>query len=222
MDGIFSFGDIGLSNAPSLTALLTLAGVSWGMLDLERGDAGAWRRARQLWVPSLGFMSHAVQQRLVDWIAEGGHAVFLPSVPLLDDAMEPCTVLARAIRRYRGAPRAGALRGRAARLGPGPDRGRRLHRGAGRRRAVQPPIRCRRGGMVRGLLRGGAPAPGRSGVSHAPGLPAPVPPRRGCRPVPVRGRPGGRGDGTSRCRRRAAAGHRARACRPRRRPVVRR
>ncbi len=97
MDGVFSFGDIGLSNAPSLTALLTLAGVSWGMLDLERGDAGAWRRARQLWVPSLGFMSHAVQQRLVDWIAEGGHAVFLPSVPLLDDAMEPCTVLARAI-----------------------------------------------------------------------------------------------------------------------------
>jgi beta-galactosidase len=97
MAGIFSFGDIGLSGAQSLTALLTLAGVSWGVLDLEGTDGMPWHRARQLWVPGLGFMSAAAQQRLLGWIADGGHAVFLPSVPLLDESMGPCDVLARAI-----------------------------------------------------------------------------------------------------------------------------
>ena len=97
MDGIFSFGDIGLSSATSLTALLTLSGASWGIIDLERPDAASWHAARQLWVPSLGFMSAEVQQRLVDWMTDGGHAVFLPSLPTLDLSMEPCLTLVRAI-----------------------------------------------------------------------------------------------------------------------------
>jgi len=97
MNGIFSWGDIGLSNVPSLTALLTLSGASWGMLDLERSDAEAWSGARQLWVPSLGFLSKVVQQRLIDWMEAGGHAVFLPSVPVRDDAAAPCELLARRI-----------------------------------------------------------------------------------------------------------------------------
>ncbi len=97
MEGIFSFGDIGLSIAPSLTALLTLAGASWGMIDLDRPDAAPWQTARQLWIPNLGFMSEVVQRRLVDWITNGGHAVFLPSIPTLDVSMEPCGVLARSV-----------------------------------------------------------------------------------------------------------------------------
>ena len=95
--GLFSSGDFGLSNAPSLTALVTLAGVSWGALDLERSDAMAWERARQLWVPGLDFMSRAVQERIAAWMTAGGHLVILPAVPLVDEQMEPCRVLADAI-----------------------------------------------------------------------------------------------------------------------------
>lgn len=97
MTGIFSSGDFGLSNAPSLSALLTLANVSWGALDLERSNDEAWRRARQLWVPGLAFMSRAVQERLAGWVADGGHLVILPAVPMVDEQMAPCDVLARAI-----------------------------------------------------------------------------------------------------------------------------
>jgi beta-galactosidase len=95
--GMFSSGDFGLSNAPSLSALLTLANVSWGALDLERSDDEAWRRARQLWVPGLAFMGRDVQERLVRWVRDGGHLVILPAVSMVDEQMLPCDVLARAV-----------------------------------------------------------------------------------------------------------------------------
>ena len=97
MAGIFSAGDLGLSSAPSLSALLTLANVSWGALDLERSDPDAWQRARQLWLPGLDFMARAVQQKLVDWMRAGGRLVVLPAVPTVDERMDPCDVLAAAI-----------------------------------------------------------------------------------------------------------------------------
>ena len=97
MSGMFSAGELGLSNSSSLTALLTLAGVSWGMLDLERSDDAAWRAARQLWVPCLGFMSADVQQRLLGWMERGGHAIFTPVLPLVDEATRRCDILAGAI-----------------------------------------------------------------------------------------------------------------------------
>jgi hypothetical protein len=46
-----------------LTALLTLANVSWGALDVERADADAGRRARQIWLAGLDFMARPVQER---------------------------------------------------------------------------------------------------------------------------------------------------------------
>lgn len=95
--GIFSSGDFGLSNVPSLSALLTLANVSWGALDLERSDDEAWRRARQLWVPGLAFMARDVQERLVHWVRDGGHVVVLPAVPMIDEQMLPCDILARSV-----------------------------------------------------------------------------------------------------------------------------
>jgi beta-galactosidase len=95
--GMFSSGDFGLSNVSSLSALLTLADVSWGALDLERSDEEAWRRARQLWVPGLAFMGREVQERLVRWVADGGHLVILPAIPMVDEQMTPCTILARSI-----------------------------------------------------------------------------------------------------------------------------
>ncbi len=97
MTGLFSSGDFGLSNAQSLSALLTLANVSWGALDLERSDEAAWGRARQLWVPGLAFMDAAVQERLVRWTSDGGHLVIMPGIPMVDQQVDPCDVLARAI-----------------------------------------------------------------------------------------------------------------------------
>ena len=102
--GMFSNGDFGLSNAPSLSALLTLSGVSWGALDLERSDAAAWEGARQLWVPGLEFMSRAIQERLADWMAAGGDLVILPAVPVVDEQMASCRVLADAIFGAQSAP----------------------------------------------------------------------------------------------------------------------
>ncbi len=94
VSGLFSSGDFGLSSALSLPALLTLANVSWGALDLERSDDAAWRRARQLWLPGLPFMARSVQERVVSWLRDGGHLIVLPALPTLDDAMNPCDVLA--------------------------------------------------------------------------------------------------------------------------------
>jgi beta-galactosidase len=95
--GIFSIGNMGMSGATSLTALLTLANVSWGALDLERAEADDWRRARQLWLPGLDFMARPVQERVVEWMRAGGHLVVLPAVPTLDERMDRCDVLATAI-----------------------------------------------------------------------------------------------------------------------------
>ncbi len=97
MTGMFSSGDFGLANASSLSALLTLAGVSWGALDLERSDEEAWRQARQLWVPGLDFMGREVQERVARWVADGGHLVILPAIPMVDEQMAPCEILARSI-----------------------------------------------------------------------------------------------------------------------------
>jgi beta-galactosidase len=97
MAGMFSSGNMGLSSATSLTALLTLAGVSWGALDLERADAEAWRRAGQLWLPALDFLSRSVQSRLIDWMRDGGDLVVLPQIPMLDERMDGADIVARAV-----------------------------------------------------------------------------------------------------------------------------
>lgn len=97
MSGIFSTGDFGLSDANSLTALLTLSNVSWGALDLERADDRALGQARQLWVPGLSFMDRGTQERLVAWMDAGGHLVIGPTLPTVDLRTEPCVVLAARI-----------------------------------------------------------------------------------------------------------------------------
>jgi beta-galactosidase len=102
--GIFSTGNMGMSGATSLTALLTLANVSLGALDLERGDADAWRRARQIWLPGLDFMARPVQEHLVEWMRGGGHLVVLPAIPTLDEHVDRCDVLSNAIYGSTAAP----------------------------------------------------------------------------------------------------------------------
>ena len=94
LEGMFSNGEFGLSNANSLSVLLTLANASWGMIDLERSPAEVWDRARQIWLPGLAFLDTAVQARIEDWVRGGGDLIVLPGVPMVDARMEPSTVLA--------------------------------------------------------------------------------------------------------------------------------
>ncbi len=93
LQSTFSMGDMGLSDAPSLFALLALNSVSLGCLDLERSEEGELGAARQLWVPSLHFLDRFVQSRLCDYVRGGGHLVLLPCVPVLDEHMDRCRIL---------------------------------------------------------------------------------------------------------------------------------
>ncbi|HEY6398882.1 MAG TPA: beta-galactosidase, partial [Solirubrobacteraceae bacterium] len=90
---LFSSGDMGLSDAPSLAALMALASVSFGCLDLERASDAELVAARQLWVPGLEFMSAQVQRRLANYALSGGRLVLMPGVPHLNEAMVPCATL---------------------------------------------------------------------------------------------------------------------------------
>jgi beta-galactosidase len=89
-----SNGDIGLSDAPTMQALLTLSDVSFGCLDLQRASAEELAEARQLWVPALPFMDAATQQRLVDYVRAGGNLVLVGSVPNWALGGESCALLA--------------------------------------------------------------------------------------------------------------------------------
>ncbi len=104
LDGMFSNGEFGLGNANSLSVLLTLANVSWGMLDLERSPAEAWDRAGQLWLPGLAFLDASTQRRICDWVRRGGDLIILPAVPVLDARMEPSDELARLLFEPSAAP----------------------------------------------------------------------------------------------------------------------
>ena len=194
VSGMFSVGELGLSNASSLTALLTLAGVSWGMLDLERSDDAAWQAARQLWVPCLSFMSASVQQRLLEWMQRGGHAIFMPVLPLVDEATRPTDILAGAIFARRPEARLPGGGGPAHRLAAGPNRRRRLIGGARRGRALGAAAGCCRHRLGRGRRGGRVPAAHRVGLRHRPRLPAALPAGRRRGSARLHGRVGRGGD----------------------------
>ncbi len=131
MEGIFSFGDIGLSIAPSLTALLTLAGASWGMIDLDGPDAAPWQTARQLSIRTWASCPR--------WCS-GAWSTGSPTVATRCSCRRSRPWMCRWSRaasshgRYsaRGPSLVPAVPGGAQRLGPGPDHGRWLPRGPGR------------------------------------------------------------------------------------------
>lgn len=52
---------------------------------------------RQVWVFCLEFMDPATQQKLVDFVQAGGHAVFYPVLPSRDLEGRPCDVLRRGL-----------------------------------------------------------------------------------------------------------------------------
>ncbi|MDP9296721.1 MAG: beta-galactosidase, partial [Actinomycetota bacterium] len=86
-------GDMGLSDAASLPALMTLGSVSYGCLDLDRASDEELGALPQLWIPGLSFLGREVQSKLLRYAGGGGHLLMLPSCPDTDERGEPCADL---------------------------------------------------------------------------------------------------------------------------------
>jgi len=87
--------------------------LGYDVADLETLPDASLLRYRQLWVLTTEFMDPATQARLAAYVSQGGHLVITPAVPLLDNYLNPCTVLADALglrtARSTGAPKVTAL-----------------------------------------------------------------------------------------------------------------
>jgi beta-galactosidase len=92
-DDAFNAGDIGQSEVGSFASLLACNSVSFGCIDLQSATTEQLAPVRQLWLPGGPFLSRVVQERLADYVEDGGHLVVMPGLPSLDEAMRPCSVL---------------------------------------------------------------------------------------------------------------------------------
>jgi len=90
----FDPGLLGLSGANSLPALLALAGVSAGAVDLESLDPDRLAGLSQLILPGGRFLARRIQELLVHYVRSGGDLVVLPALPELDEQLAPCAILA--------------------------------------------------------------------------------------------------------------------------------
>jgi beta-galactosidase len=89
----FSGGEMGMSNASSLPALMANASVSFGAVDLERATAEEIAALPQLWLPGLPHLDRRGQDTLVAALELGAHLVILPEVPRRDERGAPCELL---------------------------------------------------------------------------------------------------------------------------------
>jgi len=89
----FSGGDMGMSNASSLPALMVNASVSFGAVDLERATPQELAALPQVWIPGLPHLDRAVQETLVAALGLGAHLVILPEVPRRDEHGAQCELL---------------------------------------------------------------------------------------------------------------------------------
>ncbi len=74
--------------------LLTHSGVSFEMEDLESITSEELSQKPSLWVLGLDFMAREVQEKLASFVLEGGTLIMFPRVPILDEYMNSCTILA--------------------------------------------------------------------------------------------------------------------------------
>jgi beta-galactosidase len=92
-DDAFNAGDIGQAEVGSLASLFACNSISFGCIDLESTEPDELASVRQLWIPGGPFLSRAVEERLATYVESGGHLVVMPGLPVLDEAMRPCSVL---------------------------------------------------------------------------------------------------------------------------------
>lgn len=90
----FDMGGMGLSEAPSLVALLALNSVSFGYLDLESAGPIDPARTSQLWVAGGAFLDRAAQAELKRYVRAGGHLILSPAMPAFDAELGACDTLA--------------------------------------------------------------------------------------------------------------------------------
>jgi beta-galactosidase len=88
-DALLSYFGMEGAALGSLATLLPLAGADYAMLNLEYAGLEQLCKHKQVWVAGLDFMSRAVQQKLVEYVNQGGHLVLLPRVPQFDEHMHP-------------------------------------------------------------------------------------------------------------------------------------
>ncbi|MEP6759208.1 MAG: beta-galactosidase [Actinomycetota bacterium] len=89
----FSGGEMGMSNASSLPALMVNASVSFGAVDLERAMPEELAALPQIWIPGLPHLDRDVQETLVAALGLGAHLVILPEVPRRDEHAARCDLL---------------------------------------------------------------------------------------------------------------------------------
>ena len=73
--------------------LMTLSGVSFDMEDIETVSLDELSKKPSLWVLGLDFMAKAVQEKLANYLRQGGILVMFPRAPTLDEYMQPCSIL---------------------------------------------------------------------------------------------------------------------------------
>ena len=97
---VFGLAPTCVAHPAGVLSLLTAAGYTYGMVDLERAPLSELLAHRQLWCLGLDFMSREVQAKLVAYAEGGGSLVLLPQVPHLGSDMQAEDLLLRRI----GAP----------------------------------------------------------------------------------------------------------------------
>ena len=89
----FGLGTGAIARGGGIFSLLTAAGYSYAMVDLERASLEDLLKYPQIWCLGLDFMAEAVQRKLRAYVEGGGDLVLLPQVPMVDDDFRPTTVL---------------------------------------------------------------------------------------------------------------------------------
>jgi beta-galactosidase len=82
---------------------LAKAGIAYLLSDTAL-PAGRWADRKALVLAAYEYLNGALQANLVAYAQRGGAVVLGPIVPTLDEAMQPCTVLADAISGVSGTP----------------------------------------------------------------------------------------------------------------------
>lgn len=79
-----------------LLKALQVLNVDYDMLDLNK-SSDEWKNYKQVWAFSTDEMNAAEQQKIVDYIREGGNMVLFPNMPLREMNGTACTIIRDAV-----------------------------------------------------------------------------------------------------------------------------
>ena len=79
-----------------LLKALQVLNVDYDMLDLNK-PATEWTKYKQIWAFSTDEMNGAEQQKIVDYIQNGGNIMLFPTMPVREMNGQPCTIIRDAV-----------------------------------------------------------------------------------------------------------------------------